>query len=169
MIQTEIISKERVKIKLSEPHSYQEKIALTLDGQEQSVHFINTGVPHVVFKVDDVAAVNVKKWGSQVRYADAFKPAGTNANFIEPVEKKYVKIRTYERGVEDETLACGTGSVAGAIISSLLYGFEPPVRMLTAGGDELIISFSRSGGTVKDVYLEGAVHPVFIGQYLEEI
>ncbi len=165
IIETDLIAETRVRIKLTEPHSFQDNLTVSLGGQERKAFFINTGVPHVVVEVDDIGKIPVKEWGSSIRYDEQFAPGGANANFIERVKGRYVKIRTYERGVEDETLACGTGSAAAAIIASRIYGIKPPVSMITEGGDELTIHFSEENEKISDVYLEGPVFVVFQGKY----
>jgi diaminopimelate epimerase len=110
---------------------------------------------------------DVKKYGAEIRYHDMFKPAGTNVNFIKTLSEDEIAIRTYERGVEDETLACGTGSTAAAIIA-YLKGFvkKKPVKVHTKGGEVLIIDFDEN---LEKVTLEGKVYKVFDGVLSFEI
>ncbi|MDQ8184147.1 diaminopimelate epimerase [Pelagicoccus sp. SDUM812002] len=129
-------------------------------------HFMNTGVEHVVSFVDDVSAVDIRPEGSAVRYHKDFAPKGTNANFAQIQPDGIIKVRTYERGVEDETLACGTGVTAVAIAASLKGHAQAPVSLLVAGGDVLTIDFDRDGETVSNVTLTGPAKNVFAGTVL---
>ena len=101
--------------------------------------------------------------GAAVRHHAHFAPAGTNANFMMALGADTIAIRTYERGVEDETLACGTGMVANALIHNQLTGAQPPITVRVAGGDELQVDFEREGDTYKNVPLTGPAKFVFEG------
>lgn len=101
--------------------------------------------------------------GRQIRWHQDFAPAGTNVNFIQPIDNQTIKIRTYERGVEDETLACGTGSAASACIASILGLVKPPVKMLTQSGEILEIDFDKNEENITNLYLTGDVQVVFEG------
>jgi diaminopimelate epimerase len=126
-------------------------------------HFLNTGVPHTAILTDDINKVNLQVIGSAIRYHKIFEPKGTNVDWIETVDKHHIKIRTYERGVEGETLSCGTGSVAGAIISFLLGRTSPPVKVLARSGETLTVDFNPS---LERIYLEGKIAVLFKGQWL---
>ncbi|MDI6793317.1 MAG: diaminopimelate epimerase [bacterium] len=154
----------RVKVKLTEPADIDltKKIELAERGRE-AVAYLNTGVPHTVLVTRDVERAEVVKLGRQIRYHPAFQPQGTNVDFIE-IESDKIKIRTYERGVEDETLSCGTGSVAGAIVAYLLGFLKPPVSVETRSGEVLTVYFKPEGSRVKEVYLEGDVQVVYRGE-----
>lgn len=163
IIQGEFVGDE-VRIQLSEPFALKLNQSLDLDGVEHVVHSINTGVPHAVVFVDDLAAVDVKRLGAATRYHTHFAPAGTNANFAKVVGDSHIAIRTYERGVEDETLACGTGMVACAIIHHELTGATSPIKVDVAGGDTLEIGFTRDeSGAYKNVTLLGPAEFTFSG------
>ena len=108
------------------------------------MHSVNNGVPHAVVFVDDLENVPVCEWGAGLRYHEAFKPKGTNANFAKVLAPGSISIRTYERGVEGETLACGTGMVACALIHHELTGAPSPVTVLVKGGDTLRIGFTET-------------------------
>ena len=124
--------------------------------------FINTGSPHFIKAVEQTKEFPVVDEGRKIRYSDAFKPAGTNANFIELLPDNSIFVRTYERGVENETLSCGTGVTAAALASSL-QGYHSPVRIQTLGG-ELSVEFKSSqDGSFTDVYLIGPAKKVFEG------
>ncbi len=155
-----------VKLKMSDPAGLRRDIHLVLSDGTYNVNFVNTGVPHAVIFVDHLEGQNVKTVGKEVRYHGAFAPRGTNADFVEEAGKNIIKVRTYERGVEDETLACGTGVTASAIISAVVKGFKSPVTCLTKGGERLKIYFKKKGNDFTDVYLEGGAKKVFCGGYI---
>jgi diaminopimelate epimerase len=118
----------------------------------------------VVFS-EGLDKIDVKSIGSLIRYHKRFMPKGTNANFVEVRGRDSVAIRTYERGVEDETLACGTGSVAAAIIFSLKSGFRGTVKVRTRSGEVLRVYSDQRGHKIKDVWLEGKAEIVYKGEY----
>jgi len=125
--------------------------------------FMNTGVEHVIVFRDDVDAVDIVPEGSGIRYHERF-PAGTNANFAEIQDDGVIKVRTYERGVEDETLACGTGVTAVAIAANLTKDQQTPVSVLVRGGDVLKVDFQREGDEISDITLTGPAEVVFTGK-----
>ena len=113
----EITAKNRVKIRMENPKDLRQDFLIKVNLRDLKVNYINTGVPHVVIFVEGLDKINVNEIGRAVRYHGEFSPKGANVNFVEIVDDNNIRIRTYERGVEGETLACGTGSVAAAIIS----------------------------------------------------
>lgn len=123
-------------------------------------YFIDTGSPHVMIYTDDVANVDVKDKGADIRYSNPWKVQGTNVNFLSRVDSE-VHMRTYERGVEDETLSCGTGATAAAITDAFLHGGDE--RTLHTKGGTLIVRFTRLGDRFTDVWLCGPASPVFTG------
>ena len=158
----------RVKIKMTDPVDLKEGCKLLLEEKILNYHFINTGVPHVVIGTEDADTVDVLGIGKAVRYHEAFSPAGTNVNFIQVSEENTLAIRTYERGVEDETLACGTGSVAAALIAARQNDFDSPVKVMTRSGEYLRIFFKQSNGSFTDVFLEGDARVIYTGELWEE-
>ncbi len=158
-------SGEAAKVQLSPPTPLELRKAVPVLGQPCDLYFIDTGVPHAVEFVPDVAAVNVPERGACIRYHDCFKPKGTNANFVQIINPSTIKVRTYERGVEGETLACGTGSTASAIAACLMRGCEERVKVLTSGGSTLTIHLQRQGNGVAPPFLEGAVDTIFKGEF----
>ncbi len=154
---------ENVELQMSEPHSLQPGTTLDLAGEKHTVHFVNTGVPHAVVFVDDLEAIDIRKLGAATRFHPHFAPRGTNANFVRQIDTQTIAIRTYERGVEDETLACGTGMVACALITHELTGAASPVRVKVRGGDTLEVAFEKAGETFKNVKLTGPADFVFEG------
>jgi diaminopimelate epimerase len=125
---------------------------------------VNTGVPHAVVFVEDLANTDVRGLGAALRRHPDFAPKGTNANFAQIIDPQTVAIRTYERGVEDETLACGTGVVAAALILHEKHGAPSPVSVRVRGGDTLVVSFAQADGDYRDVSLTGPADFVFEGQ-----
>ncbi|MEW5721944.1 MAG: diaminopimelate epimerase [Thermodesulfobacteriota bacterium] len=155
---------QTVKIELTQPSAPEMDDLLEVDGQNLLFCSINTGVPHAVTFVPDVAAVEVVKTGRAVRYHPRYQPAGTNVNFVEKKGENLLAVRTYERGVEDETLACGTGVTAAVLLSALKGEVTSPTRILPRGGEELLIHFTRRGDVFTDVFLEGPVRVICHGR-----
>jgi diaminopimelate epimerase len=159
-----VVGETDVLLTMSDPHDLRRGVALEIpDLFTGQVDFINTGVPHVVMRVEDLESVPVATLGRAIRYHQAFAPAGTNANFIRLRPDGGIDIRTYERGVEDETLACGTGSVAAALIASLYGHGQSPVKVYTRGGPILQIHFERAGEAFRKIKLEGEARVVYEG------
>lgn len=160
------VSGDRIRLKMSDPKDIKLGMDLTIDGRGYSIDFVNTGVPHAVVFTEKVDGLDVKNLGRKIRYHRAFAHRGTNADFVEPHKGNLLRVRTYERGVEDETLACGTGVVASAIIAADVKGFKSPVRCLTKSGETLKVYFRKTRDNFKDVYLEGGAKTVFAGKYI---
>ncbi len=128
------------------------------------VHFVNTGVPHAVAFVENVDAIDILKLGAYLRYHKVFAPAGTNANFACVLSPQHLKLRTYERGVEGETLACGTGMTATALLHAELTGASSPILLDVVGGCTLAVAFERKGpGEYDNITLTGPAAVVFEG------
>lgn len=126
-------------------------------------YFLNTGSPHFVKFVEDIEKVDVVKEGKKIRYSKEFSPAGTNVNFAQ-IAENHIKIRTYERGVEDETLACGTGTVATALALALKTNSIDNQFTLKALGGELKVFFSKNDVKFTDIWLEGPTEFVYKGE-----
>lgn len=155
---------ENVRIAMSDPKDLQLETQTRISGLDATIHFLNTGVPHSVAFVDDLENLDVFHHGRAIRRHEDFAPAGTNANFAKVLAPDHIAIRTYERGVEDETLACGTGMVACALVHHLLTGAPSPIKVDVKGGDTLEIGFVKTGDrTFKDVTLTGPADFVFEG------
>ncbi len=155
----------RVRVRLMDPKDYNGRDKIQIGEKQLAYQFIRVGVPHVVIFVEGLSKIPVLEIGKEVRYHSRFKPAGTNVNFVEITGPQSLSVRTYERGVEQNTLACGTGSTASAIVSALTHQTQPPVRVLTEGGETLLVDFSLEGGKVQNVYLEGDAKFVFEGKW----
>jgi len=154
---------DAVGLHMKDPVDLKENLDFTLSSGRFEGHSIDTGSPHLVLFVDEISKVDVASLGVNLRRHEQFQPAGTNVNFVEVIGPKSLEIRTYERGVEAETLACGTGAVASAIISSLIKETQPPVTVRVRSGEALIIDFLRTGKQFTKVVLEGSAHMVFSG------
>lgn len=162
------ITDQRVKLKMPDPKDIETDFTIELQKGSLSISSVNTGVPHVVVVTDKLDRVDLINQGREIRYHKTFAPAGTNANFISLQDDGSIRIRTYERGVEDETLACGTGSVAGAIIMALLEKIPSPAKMFTKSGVFLKVYFSENNGVFSDIYLEGDARVVYSGVLWQE-
>ena len=157
-------SGELVTINMSEPHGLREPTDLEVEGLGACrVHFLNTGVPHAVVYVPDVAAVDMAKAGASLRWNPAFAPQGANANFAQILSPGSLVLRTFERGVEGETLACGTGVCAAALLHHMASGAPPPISVRVRGGETLEVGFDVSG-TTRHVTLKGPADFVFDGE-----
>ena len=120
-------------------------------------------MPHVVVPVSQIDDVDVRREGAAIRYHEMFSPKGANVNFLEKRGTKQVAIRTYERGVEDETLACGTGVVASALIFAATENADGPVGVIVRSGSELSVDFEKDGDRFRGVTLTGPAEFVFEG------
>lgn len=152
-----------VTLTMSEPSDLRRSVPLSINGEETVVHCINTGVPHVVVPVARVDMVDVHTQGAAIRRHKMFSPKGTNVNFLEKRGPKRIAIRTYERGVENETLACGTGVVASALIFASTENVTGPIGVLVRGGNELQVAFTKTEAQFQDVTLTGPADFVFEG------
>lgn len=162
-ISGELSGENRAKVKLTDAPLPEKIESLDINDTKHDLYFINTGVPHALMVVDDIEDIDLKNTGAAVRYHDHFAPAGTNVNFIAK-DGETVLIRTYERGVEDETLACGTGSVAAAIVAEDAFNLCSPVAVKTRSGDTLNISYAKTPTGISDIYLEGPAVVVYEGK-----
>jgi len=173
IIEAQVVESESdgvaVKICMTPPSDPVLNQPLFVDGDEKIIHSINTGVPHAVHFVDELEATPVFEWGRMLRHHDEFQPAGTNVNFVEILGKDELKVRTYERGVEEETMACGTGAVAAALVAALQGKVSSPTRITTSGGDQLLIHYYLKSGeqpVITEVFLEGPAQIVYEGQLI---
>ena len=165
------VSGSRVKLQMTEPCDLKLDLELELNGQRFTTHFVNTGVPHTVFileSADILAQQEVVGLGRKVRYHSQFAPAGTNVNFVAVLGEQSIAIRTYERGVEDETLACGTGATAVALVGAAKGMVRPPVDVHTKSGETLTIYFDSKKELPREVYMEGETRVVYQGRLWEE-
>jgi len=165
------VSGSRVKLQMTEPRDLRLDLELELNGQRFNTHFVNTGVPHTVFILDGpeiLAHQEVVELGRKIRYHSQFAPAGTNVNFVAVLGEQALALRTYERGVEDETLACGTGATAVALVGAAKGMVRPPVDVHTKSGETLTIYFDSDKGLPQEVYMEGETTVIYQGRLSEE-
>jgi len=170
-IVTAVITDDRVKISMPDPRDLRTAYALDLTGGPLTVSSINTGVPHVVVPEPtpaELARVDVVGLGTEIRHHGAYAPEGTNADFVCISGENEITIRTYERGVEDETLACGTGAIAGAIVAADQSGLTSPVKVRTRSGGFLGVHFRQANGAFHDVHLEGDARVIYSGELQED-
>jgi len=151
-IYTASIDGKYITVQMIEPSHLISNLSLNIDGNILTCYFIHTGSPHVVVFIEDMRntypdiefdTFNLRNLGKRIRNHEAFKPLGTNVNVVKPNTDGTIHMRTYERGVEEETLACGTGAIASAVLSNLKLGYHPPVTVHTQSGDTLTVNFSR--------------------------
>jgi diaminopimelate epimerase len=152
-----------VTLQMTEPTDLRLSVPLQIGAHKKIVHFINSGVPHVVVPVSQVGDIDVSREGSALRHHEAFLPKGANVNFIEKRGAHTIAVRTYERGVEDETLACGTGVVASALIFAATENVKGPIAVIARGGDELRVGFEKVDKQFRSVTLTGPAEFVFEG------
>ena len=152
-----------VKARMMAPKGLRLNFALLVQGENRTLNFIDTGVPHVVLVEHSLKGCDVSGTGRELRFHKHFAPKGTNVDFISIRNDNSIEIRTYERGVEDETLSCGTGSTAGALVAASLKNLKSPVRVRTASGEGLKVYFTKNGAGFHDVYLKGPVKTIFEG------
>ncbi len=166
----EILDSETIKFNLNSPIKLKQNFEIEISDKIFTVSFIDTGAHHVVIDIDkngieSLEEFPVEQFGRAIRESKYFAPLGTNVNFIS-VKNGIINIRTYERGVEAETLACGTGSVASAIISFLNGKILQPVELKTRSGENLIVSFNYENNEFINVALTGPAKIVFEGNYI---
>ncbi len=170
----ERLTQERLQLRMKDPKDIRLNMRLDVHNQTLPVHFIDTGAPHAVLLfdelpeqlVEEIENQGINEIGREVRRAELFAPDGANVNIVKVIDKNSISLRTYERGVEDETLACGTGSVASAIVGSIVRGLTSPVIVNTRSNERLKVSFRLEGETPRFVFLEGAAKMVFTGQFV---
>ncbi len=157
-----------IRLEFPDPTDIQWNLSLQVEGQTFFCHYLNTSVPHVVVFVDSLDTTDVAQLGRALRHHPHFAHQGTNVNFASithtglPAQISY---RTYERGVEAETLACGTGAIAVALTSSYLYNLTSPLALTTRSGETLHVGFSAASTTTQfhHVFLTGPAELVYEG------
>jgi diaminopimelate epimerase len=166
---------ERVRIRTTPPRGLKTRFELEAAQRGFVLDFVNTGVPHTVHFLETAAALeeaSVTEWGRALRFHPHFQPAGSNVNFVHVRDAHHLTIRTYERGVEGETLACGTGSIASALVAAARGWAESPVDVLTRSGETLTIYFTHAPGELdspfSEVCLEGDARVVYEAELWDE-
>lgn len=167
MIQARVAG-DCVKVKMTDPFDLKMNYTIELENRPLTISSVNTGVPHAVIVEDRIDTVEVVKVGREIRLHDRFAPAGTNVNFVCHLKDNIIAIRTYERGVEDETLACGTGAIASAIVMACQKKLTSPVTVQTRSGGYLNIFYQEKDGKYHDIYLEGDARIIYKAQLWED-
>lgn len=174
----EVLNDNIIKFYLNSPMKFKSDFKIKASGQLINSNFVDTGSPHVVIFIQDILKnpedlksfytdineVPVFDLGKEIRYLKDFEYEGANVNFIQLINDK-IYIRTYERGVEDETLACGTGSAASAIVIFKNKNLKPPFSLITRGGEELIVDFNIQNETIKNLSLTGPAKIIYKGEF----
>ena len=167
ILKAQIKARDRVCVELSQPSQWRDHLVFERDGRSQTGFFVNTGVPHVVLFIQDhreLENADVAGLGKFIRHHSLFAPQGTNVNFVHCVDHHQIQIRTYERGVEGETLACGTGATAAVLVAARQKKVLPPVQVKTRGGEVLTVDFMIQRNQIQKAWLEGPVKIVFTGE-----
>lgn len=162
------VNGSRIKLQTSQPRDIRLHQSIEADGDTCKIHSINTGVPHAVLLCEDLEAIPVRTLGRTIRFHPAFQPAGTNVDFVTVLDGHTLAIRTYERGVEDETLACGTGTIASALVCAGLELVSSPVQVKVRSGEMLTVSFSGNAPDYQEVFFEGEVRLVYQGELMTD-
>ena len=149
-----VVCEEDIFLKMSAVSGIEERDSLT---------FLNTGSPHVVRFVDDLESLDVVAEGRTIRYHSAFQPGGTNVNFAQVIDDNTLFVRTYERGVEDETYSCGTGVTAVALVAHQQLSMPDPVFIQTLGGNLRVSFNAHPNNQFDNIYLIGPAKRVFAG------
>lgn len=155
----------QVKVEMQNPVDIKWDMDLEVDSDSLKVHYLNTGVPHAVIFKSQIEDSDLKLLSPKIRFHEYFLPKGTNVNFATVNSKNEVTVRTYERGVEDETLGCGTGATATAIAAAYLFDLKLPIRVKTKSGEELEINFTIDQSIIKDVTMKGPAVFVYRGEF----
>jgi diaminopimelate epimerase len=163
LVRAEVVGAD-IRLGMTPPSAWRLRQRLEAEGQTLEYDFVNTGVPHAVVTCAELERCDVRRLGAAIRHHRAFQPNGANADFIRVEGDHALRIRTYERGVEDETLACGTGIVAAALVAARRGEVRPPVVVTAAGGDRLTVDFRLAGEGADRVTLLGPAVHVFRGE-----
>jgi diaminopimelate epimerase len=154
-----ILSKERAAVAMPEPFVYADALRLRVEGKDWKTYYADSGVPHAIVKVRGLDRFDVARIGREIRFHKAFGKAGANVDFVEK-RGAALRVRTYERGVEAETLACGTGAVAAAAVATTFFRSRLPATVVPTSGQPL--KLYREAGRL---WLEGPVRSVFQGDF----
>jgi diaminopimelate epimerase len=157
------VMEEKVEINIPVP-LFQEPIKLQIETEQLTMHFLDTGVPHVVIFVENVHSATFTSYAPKIRFHPKFAPRGANVNFVQLLSNNALSIRTYERGLERETLSCGTGATAAALVAANFYKFLSPIRVDTCSQESLEISFQFSEKGYEQIRMRGPAVKVFQGE-----
>lgn len=153
-----------ISIEMGPPQHIEWNIPVSYNARLLTVHHMNTGVPHTILFAKELDTIDLADLGPYLRNHPLWMPKGTNVTVVQQLGKKKFKIRTFERGVEGETLACGTGATAAALASARLCDAISPIVIETLSKEELIIHFAFENGNFSEVTLTGAAQRIFKGE-----
>jgi diaminopimelate epimerase len=155
----------QIKVQLTRAIDLELDMTISKDnGETMQVHFVNTGVPHTVLLTSNLKKIDVKSLGSSIRFNPRFAPQGTNVNFVQIEDREHISLRTYERGVENETYACGTGACASVFVAHALDKCSSHVSVTTSGGEKLTVHLEND-----DIFLQGDAVIVYTGNLYPEV
>jgi diaminopimelate epimerase len=168
------VSESNIQLRMKDPGPILTNILIEFRNEVIQVHFVDTGTQHTVIFLDELSpqlqahiqSSGIHEIAKCVRFSDRFAPEGTNVNFVRLLDNQMLEMRTYEKGVEDETLACGTGAIASAILTAVMKNMLSPIGVKTKSNERLVVSFEREDGHFRNVTLEGPARIVFKGQYI---
>lgn len=160
------IAGDEIEVIMGKPHSFCWDIPLTIDGKVHLVQFLNTGVPHAVIAAVALEAIDVEDLGRKVRFHPTFAPGGTNVTFMTLNGARSLSIRTYERGVEGETQACGTGAVAAGVVAAMRLGIEPPLEVFFVSKEKVTLSFALENHHPSVVRMRGPAKKIGQGYFV---
>ncbi|MFH0908295.1 MAG: diaminopimelate epimerase [bacterium] len=165
------VQTDQVRLRMTEPKDWRLNGTLMIDGEQVTYHYVVCGVPHVMIPVRNLTTFDVDRIGELIRYDKAFQPNGTNANFVKVTGPNSLIVRTYERGVESETLACGTGITACGLLAGKLGLVTTPIKVRPLSGDVLEVNYTSTADSATDVTLCGPATHVFRGdlEYPEKV
>jgi diaminopimelate epimerase len=165
------IGENMIRLRMKDISSVRMGEAISGGGRAFTAHYVDSGTAHVVLWYDDLPAslktgfdsMDIEEMGKLIRYHEKYAPVGANVNIVRALDASTIAMRTYEKGVEGETLACGTGSVASAVVAHLAKNFPQDIRVITRSNEELRVSFESRNGTFVNVFLSGPAKIVFRG------
>jgi len=162
-----------ISLTMKDPRALRMNVTIDVLGQAVKLHYVDTGSPHVVLYIDElpeplqseIITKGIHEIGRAIRLHSEFSPEGANVNFIRILDDHSVSMRTYERGVEEETLACGTGAVACSVIAHMHQGLASPIQVRTRSNETLTVSFSSNAGLLTNITLDGSAMITFRGEF----
>lgn len=155
-----------VQVSMMNPCDMNWNMDLKVESSNLKVHSLNTGVPHVIVFLDEIEESDLKNLGPKIRYHESFSPKGTNVNFVKILSNNEIMVRTYERGVEDETLSCGTGVTASAIAAAYMLKIPLPIKVNTKSNEQIEINCTINQESIQDVTMSGPAELVYKGEFV---
>lgn len=157
------IEGKQVEVSMAPPEIFQKDLSIRIDHRDYQMDYLDTGVPHVVLFDDHIEEIDVNELGSKIRHHPLFAPKGANVNFATLKQGAFIELRTFERGVEAETLACGTGSAAVAIAASAKWGATNPITVKTRSGECLEFNLKQGPKGISQILMKGPANQIYSG------